>query len=503
MSDKKVIVIGAGLAGLSGAIYLRKRGFQVEVFEQNEQLGGKAGEIRANGFRFDTGPSLVTMPFVLEDLFREVGADRSALLPWLEIDPICRYFWPDGSQLDAVGDVERMQNLIEAFAPGEGAAFRRFLAYCKRIYDATADIFLTAPIHETTVWLRLQTLKKIFSLPRIDPFHTVDQSVRRFFRDPRLVQLFDRYATYNGSNPFQAPATLNIIAYVEFVLGAVYPHGGIYRLVSRLQQIAQELGVIIHAGQRVEKILYDDRHRVTGVQVGGDGHAADAVLCNADVVQTYANLIEGFPRERRKLERLEPSLSGMVFLWSVKKNHPMLAHHNIFFSADYRREFNQLFVEKTLPSDPTVYIAITSKTDPADAPPGEENWFVLINAPYLDNTRPADSGAAAALRKAVFARLAQAGIDIAPYISHEQVIGPDDFYRLYGSNRGSIYGISSNSRQTAFRRPANRNKRLSGLYFAGGSAHPGGGIPLVVLSAKMAADLIARHTGGQQQQAAG
>ncbi|MBN1541741.1 phytoene desaturase [candidate division KSB1 bacterium] len=493
MTAKKVAVIGGGLAGLSGAIHLQKNGFDVDIYEQNDQLGGKTGEYRWNGFRWDTGPSLITLPFVIEELFETAGEKREKALPWIAVDPLCRYFWTEGARLDAAANFSRLQNEIESFSPGQGDATNRFLAYSKRIWDITADLFLTAPIHELKTWLNLKTLRRLFLLHQIDPLHTVDQGVRRFFKDPRLIQLFDRYATYNGSDPFQAPATLNIIPYVECVLGGYYLHGGIYRLVEELQRLADNLGVRIHTRHKVDKIHHQNGV-VTGIQVDDHRLPVDAVLCNADVVQSFRSLIDGFPAEQKKLERLEPSLSGIVFLWAVNRKHEGLAHHNIFFSNDYRREFVQIFAENRVPDDPTVYVAITSKTDPMDAPPGQENWFVLVNAPYLQNQEP-QKETLTTVRQNVLNRLLQNGFDARKQIVHEHVISPQDFFLRYGSNRGSIYGISSNSRKTAFQRPANRSRRIRGLYFAGGSVHPGGGIPLVLLSGKLAAGLIVRYQG--------
>ncbi|HPI71781.1 MAG TPA: FAD-dependent oxidoreductase, partial [bacterium] len=289
------------------------------------------------------------------------------------------------------------------------------------------------------------------------------------------------------SNPYQAPATLNIIPYVEYELGGFYIKGGMYRLVEALEQTARALGVRIHLNQPAQEIITQNG-RVAGVRVNGELVRTDRVLCNADVVTAFNQLLPGMSSERRKLNRLQPSLSGMVFLWGVQQRHAQLLHHNIFFSADYRREFEQIFRERLAPKDPTVYVAITSRFDADDAPAGAENWFVLVNMPYLC------PGAAEpdvdSVRRSVLEKLRHNGFDLSGRISCETVITPRDLEQRYGGNRGSIYGISSNSRSMAFRRPANRSRAVRGLYFAGGACHPGGGIPLVLLSGRMAADLI-------------
>jgi phytoene desaturase len=488
---KKVVVIGGGLGALSGAIRLARMGFQVQLFEQNDRLGGKANELVMGQYRFDTGPTLLTMDFVIDELFSFAGFNRSDFLEFVPVDPICRYFFLDGSMIDASADRDKMVTAVGSLAPAEIDSYDRFMAYCERIYSLTVDFFLFTPIHEVKKLLKQGDLSTLLSLHKIDPLRTMHQGVSRFFSDPRLIQLFDRYATYTGSNPFQAPATLNIISYVEHGLGGYYVRGGMYRLVDALEDIAGDLGVDIQTSARVEKILWENQ-RVKGILVNGESIISDYVLCGADVVVAHNSLIEGLESRRRKLNRLEPSLSGMVFLWGINRTHPELAQHNIVFSAHYQQEFEQIFGELRAPDDPTVYISVSSKTDSEHAPLNSENWFVLLNMPYLSEEQRIQNWSTETerMRDAVFKKLKVIGIDVSNYIEIEHVYTPEDFLNLYASNRGSIYGISSNSRITAFKRHANRSRGIEGLYFAGGSVHPGGGIPLTILSGKMAAELI-------------
>lgn len=488
LSKKQIAIIGSGLGGLTAAIRLAHQGFKVQLFEKNETLGGKMNQWITDGFRFDTGPSLLTMPFVIDELFQFVGENRSDYLEFVPIDPICRYFWEDGRTLEATADTLRMISEIRKFSAADADRYEKFLAYTKRIYDITADVFLFTPIHEINKLVNWQTFLKLFRVPQIDPFRTVHQGVSRFFTHPKLVQLFDRYATYNGSNPYQAPATLNIIPYVEYGLGCYYIQGGMYRLVDALKNLAEKFGVKIHRGVKVEKILHQ-HHRIQGIQVKGERVPADVVISNADVVVAFNELITGFPEKQEKLNRLEPSLSGVVFLWGIEGQPPQLAQHNIIFASDYELEFEQIFAEKKAPDDPTVYIAITSKLDLDHAPAESENWFVLINVPYLNENQNWDVEIVR-LKKVILEKLNKIGIDISDKIKLEKIITPQDFYDQYRSNRGSIYGISSNDRMTAFRRPANRSREIEGLYFTGGSTHPGGGVPLAMLSGKMCAELI-------------
>jgi phytoene desaturase len=276
---------------------------------------------------------------------------------------------------------------------------------------------------------------------------------------------------------------------VEYELGSFYITGGIYRLVKALENLARGLGVEIYCDSLVDRIIHAD-HRAMGIHVNGEVVQSDAVVCNGDVVTSYHSMISGYEQYKKKLIRLEPSLSGVVFLWSVKGIHPQFGHHNIMFSRDYREEFRQIFTLKRAPSDPTIYISITCKTDSHDAPPGGENWFVLVNAPCLHEGQnwPEEVDR---LRETILSRLKKLGIDIRMKIEQERVLTPDHMAELYLSNRGSIYGISSNNRSAAFRRPPNRDRQIKGLYFAGGSSHPGGGVPLVMLSGRLTAHLIA------------
>lgn len=491
--NKKVVVVGGGLAGISAAIRLARVGFKVQLFEKNSVLGGKMGEVTMNGFRFDTGPSLLTMPFVIDELFSFAGLQRLALLDFIPVEPICRYFYPDGTRLNTFSDHQKMMAELQEKMPGQEKAFEHFMKHSRNIYDLAAGVFLFTPFQEMRKLFRKEHLPAFFKIHRLDAMKTMHRSISEYFTDDRLVQLFDRYATYNGSNPFQAPATLNIIPYAEYGLGAYYIRGGMYRLAETLEMIARNLGVEINTSAPVEKIVHA-KQRITGVRVNGEIIATEYVLCNADVVEAHNHLLDGVERRAARLNKLEPSLSGMVFLWGMDRKFPELAHHNILFSSDYQREFSQIFDDLQAPDDPTVYISITSKTDPEHAPQNCENWFILLNMPYLSGKQ--NWGAEVdRMRSRILEKMQRYGLDAESHITMEKVLTPQDLYNLYRSNRGSIYGISSNSRMTAFKRPANRSRDINGLYFAGGSAHPGGGIPLVLLSGKMAAELISEAEG--------
>ncbi|MFW5995439.1 MAG: phytoene desaturase family protein [Spirochaetia bacterium] len=497
MSDKRqAVVIGGGLGGLSAAIRLRARGWKVSLYETSEHTGGKAGSVTRDGYRFDTGPSLLTMPEVFEELFAEAGQKLEDHITLIPLPEICRYFFSDSTVLHAWADEDRLAREFQKVLGEDPDHLKRFLDYSSRIYDITSEIFLRHSLNEPSTFTSLQFLKSLLRSPRIDPLRTMAQAIDSFFESPDARQLFKRYATYNGSDPFKTPATLNIIPHVEYRGGAWAVDGGIVALPRAMEALARRIGVHVNTGTPVTKITSAPAgrgRRVTGVSVGMKHIEADAVVCNVDISRAYPQLLdEPDAPELERYRSLEPSSSAMVFYWGVKGIQEQLISHNILFSSNYRAEFADIFDRGRMPDDPTVYINITSRTSPSDAPEGGENWFVLVNAPY-DNGQDWDTEVART-RKAVVGKLNERlGVDIESMIEVEEVRTPVDIASLTSSYRGALYGISSNSRTSAFLRHPNRSRRYSGLYFCGGSTHPGGGMPLVVLGGKIVSDLILHH----------
>ncbi len=491
-----IAVVGAGLGGISAAVRLAAAGHRVSLLEKNSLPGGKMNLVESGGFRFDTGPSLVTLPGVIADTFKTAGRRMEDYLVLKPLEPITRYRFADGSGLDMSNNLPRMVSEIGRFAPGDVTGFFRFLAYARTLFERAGPVFL----FRERPGLRDLATRRAFDALRIDAHLSMHRAVSRFFKDPRLVQLFDRYATYNGSSPYSAPATLSMIPYIEIAGGGWYIEGGLYHLVEALMEIARDLGVNFQHDCEVSEILVEPHQglrnhgKVTGVRFAEGGTLlADSVIVNADPMYAYSTIVpEQFRDVRlsRQLERLEPSCSGFVLLLGVRGDYEKLAHHNIFFSRDYRAEFDYIFDSHEPAPDPTIYVACTSKSDPTQAPPGHLNLFVLVNAPALtpEADWPAWKGA---YRDTIVAALEDAGMPgLRERIVFEQIITPLDFQEKYHAWQGSIYGLSSNSRQTAFRRPPNRAPGVRGLYFVGGSVHPGGGIPLVMLSARLVARLI-------------
>jgi len=488
---KRIAIIGAGFGGLAAAAILAHRGYAVEVFEQQAGPGGKAGDLRIGGWRFDTGPSLFTMPAVFEKCFALAGGDLNAALSHEPMELITRYFWDDGTVLDAWQDPDRFAAEVEAKLGDSAASVKRYLKRAKKIYDTTADIFLYGNPWDPLNLFRLAGWRALAGLPFIAPFTTMDTFHRRYFHDERTIQLFNRYATYTGSDPYRAPATLAIISHVEYAIGARNLRGGVTTLVRALQTLAEKNGTQFHFNTPVDRIMKKN-DRAVGIVTGDEERLFDAVVSNADVTHTYLSLLQSESEAADRYQRHEPSISGVVFYWAMREKFPELTVNNIFFSGDYRREFEEISQKHRCGFDPTVYVNITSKFDAADAPAGGENWFVLINAPYDDQQDWALE--VTRLRDTVIDKVSRRiGRNIEPAIAHEEVRTPKILRELTNTNHGSIYGISSNDPMAAFRRQPVKCADHPGLFFCGGSAHPGGGMPLATLSGMMAADAVTRR----------
>lgn len=494
VSESRIVaVIGGGLGGLACSALLAYKGYEVSLFEQQEHLGGKANTKNIGDYRFDTGPSLVTMPYVFERLFARTGRDLSDYLTLVPLSPLTQYWFPDGTRV--------FSDRIEPFIKEASAKLQvtkqeleHYFDYSRKIFELARIPFLEQSLHRGRAVFSRAAARALFHVHSLDLHRTMHEANSSFFSDPRMVQILNRYATYNGSDPFRAPATLNNIAYVEHGLGGFGISNGIYGLVEGLERLNRELGVAMHTRTPVKRILYDRKRCITGVESSKGTFECSLVVSNVDVLTLYSHLLcdEDAPPAVR-YRRLPPSSSGIVFYWGMKKHYRQLGVHNIFFSGDYRREFQQIHSLRQVPEDPTVYVNITSHITPTDAPKGGENWFVLVNAPPHDGRdweRELEK-----LKKRITAKLFPLLGDLEEGIDVEACLTPQQIQDETGSYRGSLYGISSNTRMAAFLRHPNTSRRYKGLYLCGGSVHPGGGMPLVTLSGMIAADLIEHDTG--------
>ena len=486
-------IIGAGIGGLTAAARLAAEGHSVKVWERNDKAGGKMNEVVKDGYRFDTGPSLFTMPFILEELFESCGRNLSDYLELQPVDPLCRYNWQDGTVFDCSTDLQKTLGQIAKFAPEDAEAYVKFLGYSADLYGKTAETFIMNPL-QTVMDLRNLKKSDIF---KIDAFPTVSTRVDKYFKSPYLRQVFKRFATYNGSSPYLAPATINVIAYVELCLGGYYVKGGLYSICRALEKLCTELGVEVSYNTDIKRIL-TEKKSATGVELSdGTAAKADIIFSNSDATFTYTDLVDKKVLRKKQVSRIsniEPSCSGFVMMLGTDKVFDNLKHHNIFFSRDYEKEFAEIFHRKMLPEDPTIYIANTSAAEAGHAPEGGSNLFVLINAPYLTEKLAWDEARCKEYGDLIIHKLENFGLKgLRESIKVREHISPQDFYDRYRSNRGSIYGTSSNQQLSAFMRPRNKSPYIDNLYLVGGSTHPGGGIPLVMMSARHAVTIFNRE----------
>lgn len=478
----RAIIIGSGIGGLATAIRLARQGITTIVYESSEKPGGKVSERNIGGFRFDTGPSLLTLPGMVLELLDE---DIQFSVRKLEI--ITKYFYPDGTKLTAYSDVQKLAIEMNDKLKIPESKVTGYLEKAAKVYELTADLFIFGSFHRIKNLLNLKSLKTLLKFRQLQAFSSLHQFNELELGDKRLVQLFDRYATYNGSNPYQTPATLSVISHLEHNLGAFIPEDGMFKVTESLMQQAVRLGVEFHFGQPVSKVE-TDQGKVHGVWLDSGFIQSDIVVSDVDIHRFYSTLM---PDSKRlaKLNKEERSSSALIFYWGMKGISSELDVHNIFFSASYQEEFDYLFRKKDIIDDPTVYIYISSKYRKEDAPEGCENWFVMINA-------PADVGQnweaiVERSRQMILKKLERMlGKKLSDNIVTEEILSPPGICKQTGSVNGSIYGNSSNSRYASFNRHANFRSDIAGLYFVGGSVHPGGGIPLCLSSARIVDGLV-------------
>ncbi len=489
----RVAVVGAGVGGLAVAARLARLGHAVTVLEQAATVGGKAGTYERDGFRFDTGPSLLTLPAAYRDLFLKTGRPLEESVDLVPLELLARHRFADGTVLDLPnGPLPAVrQAMDDALGAGAGAQWAGLLGHAERVWDATRRDFVESALDGPRTLARLAA-RRPRDLALVAPWRTLRDLGRRHLADPRARQVLERYATYSGSDPRRTPAALCVVPYVEHRFGGWYVRGGLRGLVDALHERALDRGVAVRTGADVVAVTTGGG-RVDGVRLAdGERLAADVVVSDADARHLYADLL---PRrdQLRRLGRVTPSLSAFVLLLGVRGRTPGLAHHTVLYGPDYDGEFDAVFGPAPRPvPDPTVYVC--APADETLAPAGGEAWFVLVNAPRHDPAHGVDwdaPGVAEAYAGHVLGVLAARGHDVRERLAFREWRTPADLERATRSPGGSIYGSSSNGPRAAFLRPANRGP-VPGLFLVGGSAHPGGGLPLVAMSAAIVADLVGR-----------
>lgn len=479
---RSVNIVGAGIAGLAAAIRLASRGHHVTVFERSDKPGGKLDSLQWEGFRWDTGPSLFTLPDLIEELYVMAGEEMKTSIRTQKLDVITRYFYEDGKILNAHGDPDLFMEEVEKVFKEPASNVERHLERSRKIYELTADVFIFNNFLRMGTLISQKFINALLQIWKLDSMNTMHEVNTRRFNSKQVIQLFDRYATYNGSDPFRAPGTLNVISHLEHNLGAYFPERGMYSIAAGLKDLADKLGVVFHFNEPVEKVVLDKRV-ARGVITGSGIYTSDIVISDIDIFYLYRDLLEDvpFPVNQFKKER---STSALIFYWAMDREFPQLDLHNIFFSANYREEFRVLSHKREIYDDPTIYLFVTSKLVEGDAPEGKENWYVMINVP--ENLGQDWDSLIEKMRQIILNKLYRMlGTKIESYIIKEFIADPRSIESETWSHRGSLYGNSSNSRVAAFSRHPNFVRKYKGLYFVGGSVHPGGGIPLCLASAKI------------------
>lgn len=486
-NTKSCAIIGAGISGIAAAIRMRNKGYAVTVFEANAFPGGKLSTESNKGYRFDMGPSVFTMPEYVDELFILSEKNPREYFNYIPLDPVYRYFFEDGTVVDGFHGKEKYAEAMAAKLTDKKEDIIRYLNKTEEMYNLTAEVFLHNSLHKFKNFMTKRVVKGLLNFGKIGAFDTMNGANQKAFKDKKLIQILNRYSTYNGSSPYLAPATLNVISHVEIEKGAFYPVGGMFSITSSLVKLAKEIGVTFNFSTPVREILTEGK-KIKGVRTDNGGFNFDLVISNMDVYNSYLKLLPNAKKPNRILSQPKSS-SGIIFYWGIKHDFKQLGLHNIFFSENYEKEFDTIFSKKTIYNDPTIYVNITSKHTASDAPEGCENWFAFINTP---NNSGQDWGKFVnEAREKMIEKLNRIlKTDIRPLIECEIVFDPRVIENRTSSAFGAIYGNASNNKFSAFLRHPNFSKEIEGLYFCGGSVHPGPSIPLCLLSAKIATGLV-------------
>jgi phytoene desaturase len=485
---KNAIVIGAGIGGIAASIRLARKGYSVRVFEASAYPGGKLSEFKMGEYRFDRGPSLFTLPQYVEELFALCEEEMSDYFSYSELPILCKYFYPDGFIFEAKGNCEENIKAISKAFNEDEQKVHSFFRKAEFIYNTTAPLFLERPLKLRSLYSTKAFWKGISRITRLPLMGTYTVQLKKYFKNPKTIQYFQRYATYNGSSPYKTPALMQLLPHVEQGIGAFIPNRGMYDITQQLFELAKRQGVEFIFNSKVEEIFVEEG-RAKGIRMNGSHtEKADLVVSNMDVFPTYKKLLPE-QEEPKVILKQEKSSSALIFYWGMNRKFEQLDVHNILFSNDYENEFRCLFEHKRLIDDPTVYIHITSKHISSDAPLNGENWFVMVNAPNHvgQNWDTLQKEA----RENILSKIeSQLGVNIREHIVCETSWNPKGIESDTSSHLGALYGNASNSSSAAFFRHANDSSKIKNLYFVGGSVHPGGGVPLAILSAKTMSDLI-------------
>jgi phytoene desaturase len=487
-NSKSTIIIGAGLGGITLAARLARSGYPVTVLEKNFGPGGRCGQLVCNGHRFDTGPTLFLMPEVFEETYSALGESMHEHLDLVRVDPTYRIKFEDGLELTLTADMNKMQAQLEAIEAGSFGGFLAYMNEGHRHYRVSLEKFVGRNFFSLAEYFSPANLPLIFQLKALTKHY---KNIGKYFQDPRLKAAFTFQNMYLGLSPYDAPATYSLLQYTELADGVWFPKGGMFRVIESLVSIAEASGVKFSYNSPVEEIEVEGG-RATAVRlINGTRLPADLIIANADLPYVYKNLLPDDPLAE-KLENKKYTCSAITFYWGTDKVYPELGAHNVFLASDYRASFDRIFEDLSIPEKPSFYVHAPARIDPASAPPGEDTLMVLVPAGHLDTNGSQDwESLKERARSTVFERLREVGVvDLAEHIKFEEAYAPMEWREMYNLERGSAFGLSHNFMQVGYLRPQNRHRRYRNLYFVGSSTHPGTGLPIVLLSARLAWERI-------------
>lgn len=490
--SKTILIIGGGLGGLSAAISLAQSGYKVSLYEKNKHLGGKVNRLEQDGFGFDLGPSILTMPDIFERLFEASGKEMSDYIPTVKLNHQWRSFFPDGNVIDLYENLNDMEGKNPSLSEKDIRDFERLLAYSKNLYETIEKGYFDKGLDTTREVGEFHGVLNTFK--NFDLFSTVHQAVGKRIKNKQFADMLSYFSKYVGSSPYDAPALLNMLIYMQQDQGAWYVPGGIHLLAEGLVTLAKEIGVSFHTGQAITK-LEKDNGRITGaILEDGTVLTADYYISNMEVIPLYEQLLQEDDKYVRKLKKkFEPSSSGMIIHLGVKAEYPQLGHHNFFFAEDQKRQMDKIFHKHELPDDPVIYLVNVNKTDSDQAPAGHENLKVLPHIPYIQEN-PFTQKEYDDFAERVLIKLEKMGLtDLRKNIVTKDVWTPEDIQETYWSDRGAIYGtLSDRKLNKGFKHPK-KSELYDNLYFVGGTVNPGGGMPMVTLSGQQVRDKIVKR----------
>jgi diapolycopene oxygenase len=476
--QKKVIVIGAGLGGISAAIMLKINGYDVEIFEKNEKIGGKLNTITEQGYTFDLGPSILTLPQYFKVLFEASGKKMEDYIQIQPVRPHWRNFFEDGKVLDFHPDMEVQKKELDKFGKDAFTQFRKFLDYSEQQYDILAPGYFDAGLDKTMDFVKFYDLSAVF---KIDFFHSMHGSIAKYIDNKYVVDALDYFIKYVGSSAYNAPGFMNMMPTIQFRYDLWYVPGGMYNIARGFKKYMDELGIKVHFNSEVSRINKVG-HLVESIEVNGETYTADIIVSNMEGIPAYKKLLNEDISFIKKLDRFEPSCSGLVIDIGLDIKYPQLAHHNFFFSGDQKHHFDLVFNQKVLPTDPTIYLVDASKSDPTVAPENCSGLKILPHIPYINEKNPYTMEDYTKLKNSIYEKLERMGLtDLRKHIVYEHFLTPIDIEKMYNSNKGSVYGVVSDLKKNfAFKLPK-KSRLYDNLYFTGGSVNPGGGMPMVLL----------------------